>query len=348
MTKQELEQIARITLEEKEGKLYRGYLDLRGTQITSLPDNLTVGGSLDLRGTQITSLPDNLTVGGSLYLRGTQITSLPDNLTVGGSLYLRGTQITSLPDNLTVGGSLDLRGTQITSLPDNLTVGGSLELEGTQITSLPDNLTVGGSLDLEGTQITSLPDNLTVGGSLYLRGTQITSLPDNITVGGSLYLRGTQITDLSMVKKDVSFLSWKKNGKEYIKCDDRFSEVVSKRKNIWELKDLNKENRYFLITDGNGSYSHGNIIKEAKEDLIFKLSDRDKSEYADLDTNMKFNFKFCIEMYHNITGACLVGIKNFIERKGIAKTENFTISEMAKITKGNYGNDEFCTFFNIK
>lgn len=32
-----------------------GCLDLRGTQITSLPDNLTVGGSLDLSGTQITS-----------------------------------------------------------------------------------------------------------------------------------------------------------------------------------------------------------------------------------------------------------------------------------------------------
>ena len=51
------------------------------------------GGSLDLRGTQITGLPDNLTVGGSLYLSGTQITGLPDNLTVGGSLDLRGTQI---------------------------------------------------------------------------------------------------------------------------------------------------------------------------------------------------------------------------------------------------------------
>ena len=32
-------------------------------------------GSLDLRGTQITALPDNLTVGGSLYLSGTQITN---------------------------------------------------------------------------------------------------------------------------------------------------------------------------------------------------------------------------------------------------------------------------------
>jgi len=87
----------RPTLEELNSIMEKtgGWLDLSGTQITSLPDNLTVGGSLYLSGTQITSLPDNLTVGGSLDLRGTQITSLPDNLTVGGSLYLSGTQITN-------------------------------------------------------------------------------------------------------------------------------------------------------------------------------------------------------------------------------------------------------------
>ena len=53
-----------------------GWFDLRGTGITSLPDNLTVGGWLDLEGcTGITSLPDNLTVGGWLDLRGTGITN---------------------------------------------------------------------------------------------------------------------------------------------------------------------------------------------------------------------------------------------------------------------------------
>ena len=31
------------------------------------------GGSLDLRGTQIASLPEGLTIGGDLYLRGTGI-----------------------------------------------------------------------------------------------------------------------------------------------------------------------------------------------------------------------------------------------------------------------------------
>ena len=91
------------------------------------------GGSLDLRGTAIRQLPDNLTVGGSLYLRDTAIQQLPDNLTVGGYLDLRDTAIQQLPDNLTVGGSLDLRDTAIQQLPDNLTVGGWLGLGGTEI-----------------------------------------------------------------------------------------------------------------------------------------------------------------------------------------------------------------------
>ena len=53
-----------------DGNRYEGYLDLNGTQITSLPEGLTVGGSLDLRGTGITSLPEGLTVGGYLDLEG--------------------------------------------------------------------------------------------------------------------------------------------------------------------------------------------------------------------------------------------------------------------------------------
>ncbi len=54
---------------------------------------LTVGGTLDLSGTGITALPDDLTVSGSLDLSGTGITALPDGLTVGGTLDLSGTGI---------------------------------------------------------------------------------------------------------------------------------------------------------------------------------------------------------------------------------------------------------------
>ena len=46
------------------------------------------GGSLDLRGTNITALPEGLSVGGNLYLSDTNITALPEGLTVGGNLDL--------------------------------------------------------------------------------------------------------------------------------------------------------------------------------------------------------------------------------------------------------------------
>jgi len=91
----------------------KGYLDLANTPITSLPNNLKVGGGLYLKNTQITSLPNNLTVGGYLDLANTPITSLPNNLKVGGGLYLYNTKITSLPNDLTVGGNLDLAYTPI-------------------------------------------------------------------------------------------------------------------------------------------------------------------------------------------------------------------------------------------
>ena len=84
--------------------------------------NITVKGTLDLRGTEITKLPDNLSVKGHLDLYRSSITKLPDNLSVGGDLDLEGTKITKLPDNLSVGGYLDIRGTKITKLPDNLYV----------------------------------------------------------------------------------------------------------------------------------------------------------------------------------------------------------------------------------
>ena len=145
-------------------RIVKGDLNLRYTDITSLPAGLKVGGDLNLRYTPITSLPAGLKVRGYLRLDGTQITSLPAGLKVGGALYLMGARITSLPADLEVGGTLYLNNTLITSLPAGLKVGDNLDLRYTKITSLPTGLKVGGSLYLEGTRITSLPDDLEVGG----------------------------------------------------------------------------------------------------------------------------------------------------------------------------------------
>jgi hypothetical protein len=79
------------------GLVIEGNLDLRGTDIVELPENLSIIGFLDLEKTNISKLSENLTVGGFLDVRNTSITELPKNLTVSGLLELRGTNITNHP-----------------------------------------------------------------------------------------------------------------------------------------------------------------------------------------------------------------------------------------------------------
>ena len=338
-----------------------GWLDLRGTKITSLPDNLTVGSWLDLSNTQITSLPDNLTVGGWLDLRGTKITSLPNNLKVGGGLYLSGTSIASLPDNLTVGGSLNLSNTKITSLPDNLTVGGWLWLNNTQITSLPDNLTVGGGLDLSDTKITSLPDNLTVGGDLDLGRTKITSLPDNLTVGGDLDLGRTKITSLpdslavglSVLSKSARIRNSKNykhlhNG-DYVEGNYLYADGI-----LTHVKHAKKIGEYTfyvgkipgknVLFDGK-YYAHCKTFREGVRDVEFKrASDRGAEQYRSLTLDSEVSLDEAITMYRVITGACQQGTESFVSSLRDTK-DRYTIREMISITEGQYGARTFESFF---
>ena len=226
-------------------------------------------------------------------------------------------------------GYLDLE--SLTSIPEgfNPTVGGSLYLR--SLTSIPEgfNPTVGGYLDLR--SLTSIPEgfNPTVGGYLDLES--LTSIPE-----------GFKKSDYE--QKEIPFMEWKKNGKHFILADGIFSEVVKKKGNIWYLKSIGKSEYSYLVTDGNGKYAHGDSIKSAKEDLIYKISNRDKTVYKSIDVNAKNDFQYCIEMYRVITGACASGVRGFIESKGIKKAK-YSVLEMIEATTGAYGSNEFASFF---
>ena len=258
-----------------------------------------------------------------------------------------------IEDNLTVGGYLDLRGTSITTLPDNLTVGEGLYLSRTSITTLPDNLTVGGSLYLSGTSITTLPDNLTVGGYLDLSGTSITTLPDNLTVGGYLDLRGTSITTLKVSKPNKDFqrqfrlevekqLCWK-NG-TYRKIDGIFCEVLSSKGNILKVKTGLKTAYIFFKDD---VYAHGNTVKQAYYDWLFKTSDRDVEKYRDVKSSEVHPLEWWVIAYRTITGACSFGTNNFLENNKEKYKPEMTLEEVIKATEGQYGSSTFKDFFKL-
>ena len=356
---------------EENGKYYCLDLDLHGTQVTELPENLTVMFNLSIENTPLTQLPKNLTVGGDeLYFDKMKFAQLPDNLTIRGCLDLSDTQITQLPNNLIVGGGLDLSRTQIKELPNDLIVGGSLDLEDTQITQLPDNLTVGGCLCLAGTQITQLPYNLTVGGYLDLRGTQIIQFPNNLTIGGDLllnkwllnkWLNMTQPPNNLSIRGDVKIANVKipnsgnykklpqnhiftwQNGK-YIKIDRIFSEFIKKKGSVYVVKMIGEKDLTYIVTDS-VNFAHGKTIREAKKSLLYKVSEeRDIAEYKSMNENTILTFKKCIEAYRAITGACEFGVKNFVANMSNPK-KKYAIQEVIELTKNQYGNEAFAEFF---
>ena len=298
------------------------------------------GGDLNLRGTQITSLPEGLTVGGSLDLSYTPITALPEGLTVGGWLDLSHTPITALPEGLTVGGRLNLSGTQITALPESLTVGGSLYLSYTLITALPEGLTVGGSLDLSYTPITALPEGLTVGGWLDLSHTPITALPEGLTVGGELFLNGTNVKKTEYKKlRDGDYVP-----KRYIYADGILTHIKGRRKIDGYIFYQGRIKGQNLITDGI-HYAHCKNIREGIKDLAFKTAeDRGTEQYKGLTLSSELAADEIITMYRVITGACRAGTERFISSLGRLK-EKYTIKEAIEITKGQYNSEAFESFF---
>ena len=197
-------------------------------------------------------------------------------------------------------------------------------------------------------------------GSLDLEGcTGITQLPDNLTVGGSLDLRGTGITDTSKVKGTLSAearrkiaarqnmcLIWERNGRTYIKVDGIFSVVDNHHGKIWRVHQLGESKQAYIVTDGENHYAHGDTIDEARKDLVYKICDRDKSEYEHLTLDSKLTYSEAIECYRVITGACSAGTRNFCENILSDKREKYTVNEIIQLTKGRFGNEAFENFFN--
>ena len=118
---------------------------------------------------------------------------------------------------------------------------------------------------------------------------------------------------------------------------------------MYRVRKIAQKEIEYLITDGNGNWAHGSTLEEAKEDLIYKVTDRRKSDYAHLTLYDTLTHGEAIQCYRVITGACSNGTRYFIENKlGSDRKESYTISEIIHLTEGEYGNSTFKEFFNGK
>ena len=93
------------------------------------------------------------------------------------------------------------------------------------------------------------------------------------------------------------------------------------------------------------TFSHGSTLKQAIEDLMFKVSDRDTSEYKSWKVSQTKNKSELIQAYRKITGACESGVKSFLSSKKIE--DKMTVRKVIKLTEGHYGHNEFKQFFGV-
>ena len=243
------------------------------------------------------------------------------------------------------------------SLLDGKHYKGDLSLYNNQLTdvSFPEGMTIGGNLRLDNNQLTevSFPEGMTIGGFLSLYNNQLTdvSFPEGMTIGGFLSLGNNQLTsnpDTSHINRTApNIFQWEWHGRKYIKADGIFQQLIERKGNVCHVKSIGSDKITYLVTDGNGKWAHGDTIQKAKADLIYKISNRDKSKYEGWTMQTEISFEEAIEAYRVITGACSAGTRGFVERVLLEseKRDRYTIAEVVELTKGQYGHDTFKDFF---
>ena len=123
--------------------------------------------------------------------------------------------------------------------------------------------------------------------------------------------------------------------------DGVFSYVISTKGNVKKCRDDDGKTIY-VITEG-GISAHGKIIKQARDDLAFKIMSKDVDQFKGMNILTKKTTKEWGDIYRSITGACQYGVNEFI--KNNAKKNKYTLEEIIPLTEGHYGHEKFKQFF---
>jgi len=147
------------------------------------------------------------------------------------------------------------------------------------------------------------------------------------------------IVDGAKIKPDTWYSVFDAKWTEVDLTDGVFSYVVSVKGNVKKLKNNNGELSY-LVSDNEGNSAHGKTIKDARDDLAFKLMSKDVTQFKNMALKTTKTPQEWAMVYRAITGACQYGTKQFIEHKGKLK-EKYTLKEIIEQTNGAYGSERF-------
>ena len=143
---------------------------------------------------------------------------------------------------------------------------------------------------------------------------------------------------------DVSFEEWLRRG--YVVADGISKKLKSQKKvgeiEVFECEDFPKKTTSYVVKRGD-TFSHGETVEKAIEDLRYKIGNRDTSEFESWTLKTEVSIDEAIQSYRVITGACEFGTKQFCSH--VELPEKITISEIIKKTAGQFGNTQYAKFF---
>ena len=96
--------------------------------------------------------------------------------------------------------------------------------------------------------------------------------------------------------------------------------------------------KFYVASKGKDN-AHGETIKEAIEELLFKTGERDVSEFKNIPLSTKKTPEEWAVIYRICTGACRYGTKSFMKSRKLKKA--YTLEEILRETEGAYGSHRF-------
>ena len=187
-----------------------------------------------------------------------------------------------------------------------------------------------------------------VGGNLDARDCPAGTFPVLAQVGGSLYAEGCPAgafakvkTNCERVRKDI-FDAFKAAGFHF--ADGILAKIVASKGRVYRVVIVGQSAVSYVVEGGDGIYSHGATLREARESLIYKIGSRDTTPFKSWTLETKKPLGEMIGAYRAITGACEQGVRNFVESKGVT-AKSLTVADAIALTTGSYRADEFKKFF---
>jgi hypothetical protein len=117
--------------------------------------------------------------------------------------------------------------------------------------------------------------------------------------------------------------------------DGIFSRVLSNKSGVKKVKTEDGK-VLFVVSDDNGNSAHGQTIKEAREDLVYKAVAKFDGAIPKSATGKEW-----VGIYRAVTGACGAGVKMFVENTGRSLDDTYTAKEISKLVSGQYGAEKF-------